>query len=225
MWILQALRDGDFLSLLMGLLVYALVIFVLLPVHEYAHAWAASRLGDRTAFQRGRLSFDPMRHVDPMGALCLVLFGFGWAKPVPVNPFYFKNRKTGMALTALAGPVSNLLMALLGAFLYNVLALVLPYGDYWLAVYYFFWYFITINISLAVFNLLPVPPLDGSRIFAAVLPDRWNDFLNRYERYIFPIMAVLLFSGILDGVLSVMNDWAFALVTGVASLPFRLFGL
>ena len=135
MWILQALRDGDFLSLLMGLLVYALVIFVLLPVHEYAHAWAASRLGDRTAFQRGRLSFDPMRHVDPMGALCLVLFGFGWAKPVPVNPFYFKNRKTGMALTALAGPVSNLLMALLGAFLYNVLALVLPYGDYWLAVY------------------------------------------------------------------------------------------
>jgi Zn-dependent protease len=86
MWILQALRDGDFLSLIMGLAVYALIIFVILPVHEYAHAWAASKLGDRTALQRGRLSFDPMRHLDPMGALCLVLFGFGWAKPVPVNP-------------------------------------------------------------------------------------------------------------------------------------------
>ncbi len=225
MWILQALRNGDFLSLLMGLLVYALVIFILLPVHEYAHAWAASRLGDQTALQRGRLSFDPMRHVDPMGALCLVLFGFGWAKPVPVNPFYFKNRKAGMALTALAGPASNLLMALIGALLYNILALVLPGGTLWLVVYYFFYYFISINISLAVFNFLPVPPLDGSRIFSAVLPDSWNDFLNRYERYIFPIMAVLLFSGLLDGVLSVMNDWAFALVIEAAALPFRLFGL
>jgi Zn-dependent protease len=225
MWILQALRDGDFLSLIMGLAVYALIIFVILPVHEYAHAWAASKLGDRTALQRGRLSFDPMRHLDPMGALCLVLFGFGWAKPVPVNPWYFKNRKTGMALTALAGPVSNLLMAFLGALLYNVLAMVLPVGNYWLAVYYFFYYYISINISLAVFNLLPIPPLDGSRIFAVVLPDRWNDTLARYERYIFPVMAVLLFSGILDGVLSVMNDWAFALVVGAASLPFQLFGL
>jgi Zn-dependent protease len=209
----------------MGLAVYALIIFVILPVHEYAHAWAASKLGDRTALQRGRLSFDPMRHLDPMGALCLVLFGFGWAKPVPVNPWYFKNRKTGMALTALAGPVSNLLMAFLGALLYNVLAMVLPVGNYWLAVYYFFYYYISINISLAVFNLLPIPPLDGSRIFAVVLPDRWNDTLARYERYIFPVMAVLLFSGILDGVLSVMNDWAFALVVGAASLPFQLFGL
>ena len=225
MWILQALRDGDFLSLIMGLAVYALIIFVILPVHEYAHAWAAARLGDRTALQRGRLSFDPMRHLDPMGALCLVLFGFGWAKPVPVNPWYFKNRKTGMALTALAGPVSNLLMAFLGALLYNVLAMVLPAGNYWLAVYYFFYYYISINISLAVFNLLPIPPLDGSRIFAVVLPDRWNDTLARYERYIFPVMAVLLFSGLLDGVLSVMNDWAFALVVGAAALPFQLIGL
>jgi Zn-dependent protease len=116
-------------------------------------------------------------------------------------------------------------MAFLGALLYNVLAMVLPVGNYWLAVYYFFYYYISINISLAVFNLLPIPPLDGSRIFAVVLPDRLNDTLARYERYIFPVMAVLLFSGILDGVLSVMNDWAFALVVGAASLPFQLFGL
>lgn len=225
MWILQSIRNRDFLNLFVGLAVHALIIFVILPVHEYAHAWAAARLGDRTATQRGRLTFDPMRHVDPMGALCLVLFGFGWAKPVPVNPFYFKNRKTGMALTALAGPVSNLLMAVLGAVLYNVLALTLPLGNYWLAVYYFFYYYITINISLAVFNLLPIPPLDGSRIFSAVLPERWTYAVARYERIIFLVLAVVLFSGMLDGVLSLLNGWAFYLVTTVAGAPFRLFGL
>jgi Zn-dependent protease len=216
MWILQALRDGDFLSLIMGLAVYALIIFVILPVHEYAHAWAASKLGDRTALQRGRLSFDPMRHLDPMGALCLVLFGFGWAKPVPVNPWYFKNRKTGMALTALAGPVSNLLMAFLGALLYNVLAMVLPVGNYWLAVYYFFYYYISINISLTVFNLLPIPPLDGSKVAAVLLPDRLYVRLMRYERYGMILLLLLSWLGWTGGLV----DNA---IMGVYNALFNLF--
>lgn len=225
MWLLESIRDRDFLNLFVGLAVHALIIFVILPIHEYAHAWAAARLGDHTATRSGRLTFDPMRHVDPMGALCLVLFGFGWAKPVPVNPFYFKNRKAGMALTALAGPASNLLMALAGAVVFNLLYLIVPDGIAWAVVYYFSYYFITINISLAVFNLLPVPPLDGSRIFSAVLPEKWSYTVAKYERYIFIGLAILLFSGVLDGVLSTLNSWAFYLVITVAEMPFRLVGL
>ena len=97
MWILDAIKTGDYLQLLIGLGTRLLIIFFVLPVHECAHGWAAERLGDHTAREQGRLTLNPMAHLDPFGALFLVLFGFGWAKPVPVNPFYFKNRKSGMA--------------------------------------------------------------------------------------------------------------------------------
>ena len=126
MWILDAIKTGDYLQLLIGLGTRLLIIFFVLPVHECAHGWAAERLGDHTAREQGRLTLNPMAHLDPFGALFLVLFGFGWAKPVPVNPFYFKNRKSGMALTALAGPLSNLLMALISAVVFNACIVFLP---------------------------------------------------------------------------------------------------
>lgn len=222
MWIVQAIRSGDYLSLLIGLAVRALIIFIIMPIHEYAHGWTAAKLGDPTALQNGRNTFNPAAHIDPFGALCIVLFGFGWAKPVPVNPLYFKNRKRGMALTAAAGPVSNLLMALLGALLYNILWLLVGNVT---GVTLFFYYFITINISLAVFNLLPIPPLDGSRIFALFLPERWSIWIARYERIIMLVLAVLVFSGRLDFLLSWLNEWAFRGVMTVADAPFRLLGL
>lgn len=229
MWILDAIKTGDYLQLLIGLGTRLLIIFFVLPVHECAHGWAAEKLGDHTARTQGRLTLNPMAHIDPFGALFLVLFGFGWAKPVPVNPFYFKNRKSGMALTALAGPFSNLLMALISAVIYNACIVFLPAAFFAKAgyqiLYYFFSAMIVINISLAVFNLIPIPPLDGSRIFSAVLPEKWIYFIARYERFIFLGLAVMLFSGLLDPVLNFLNGYALQGVLWVADLPFRLLGL
>lgn len=212
MWILNAIKSGDFLQLLIGLGTRLLIIFFVLPVHECAHGWAAGKLGDPTAKAQGRLTLNPMAHVDPFGALFLILFGFGWAKSVPVNPLYFKNRKKGMALTALAGPASNLLMALAAAIIYDACILLLPISFFatvgYQILYYFFSSLIVINISLAVFNLIPIPPLDGSRIFGAILPEKWNYTIARYERYIFIALAVLLFAGVLDPVLDFLNHYA-----------------
>ena len=198
MWILQAIRSGSYLQLLVGLAARAIVIFLILPVHEYAHGWAAAKLGDPTAQARGRRTFNPLAHLDPIGALCILLFGFGWAKPVPVNPMYFRHRKRDMALTALAGPASNLLVALLAALIYNVIWLLHPSASVLQWINYFFYYFIVINISLAVFNLLPIPPLDGSRIVLLFLPERIYFHLMRYEMYISLAVMALVLTGVLD---------------------------
>ena len=222
MWIIQAVRSGDYLTLLIGLAVRALMVFGIMPIHEYAHGWAASRLGDPTALRSGRNTFNPAAHIDPMGALCIVLVGFGWAKPVPVNPLYFKHRKRDMALTAAAGPASNLLLALLSAVLYNILYLLGVRSDATVLVFY---YLITLNVSLAVFNLLPIPPLDGARIFAWVLPERVSWWVARYERIIMIVLMVAVFSGRLDFILDALNRWAFQGIMTIADAPFRLLGL
>ncbi len=160
-----------------------------------------------------------------MGALFLLLFGFGWAKPVPVDPRRFKNPRRDMALTALAGPVSNILAALVGALLYLAVAIfafhyVVP--D-WL--FYFFSYYITVNASLAVFNLLPLPPLDGSKVVGAFLSGRAMYQYYRYQNQIMLVVFLLIFSGALDVPLSYLQS---ALTNGIfylAEHPFRLFGV
>ena len=173
---LRALFSGYPISLesiLMQILATLFVIFCILPLHEYAHGWMAERLGDHTARYAGRLTLNPLASLDPIGALFLLLFGFGWAKPVPVDTRNFKKPKRDMALTALAGPVSNLLASLVGAILYYVLVLVLAAAGIStpLFVQAFFSAYITINVALAVFNLLPIPPLDGSKIVGAFLSE------------------------------------------------------
>ena len=169
---------------------------IALSFHEFSHAFAAHRLGDDTAKRAGRLSLNPLRHLDPIGAICMLLFRFGWAKPVPIDARNFKKPKRGMALSALAGPVSNLLLAFVGIFIF---ALVTPHlsvegengviyyqrGAEWqLAVYLVLYSFYALNLALAVFNFLPIPPLDGSRIFLSFLPDRLYFRVMRYERVI-----------------------------------------
>ena len=145
-----------------------LVVFFCLPVHEYAHGFIANKLGDPTAKSMGRLDFNPLAHLDPIGTVAIFLFGFGWAKPVPVNPNYFKNPKRGMALTALGGPVSNILMALIAMILYKltvVLGMAFPgAASVLLILSYILFGLISLNLSLAVFNLVPIPPLDLSLI-------------------------------------------------------------
>ena len=204
--------DGsiDYVYAAILLLSYAALIFLMLPVHELAHAFSAHKLGDDTAKWNGRLTLNPLKHLDLFGTAMLVLCGFGYARPVPVNPRNFKNPKRDMALTALAGPVSNLLMAALSLIIFRLVLLFsgatfFLYGGYIhsdsTAVAYLFivlvQVFAGINVTLAAFNLLPLYPLDGSRIFAAILPDRWTQWVERNQQFIMLAMIVLLFTGAL----------------------------
>ena len=227
---LRALFSGYPISLesiLMQILATLFVIFCILPLHEYAHGWMAERLGDHTARYAGRLTLNPLASLDPIGALFLLLFGFGWAKPVPVDTRNFKKPKRDMALTALAGPVSNLLASLVGAILYYVLVLILAAAGIStpLFVQAFFSAYITINVALAVFNLLPIPPLDGSRIISAFLSDRAMNAYYRYQNIIIMVLFLLLFSGVLDRPLGIAQNAALEGVLWIADLPFKLFGL
>lgn len=193
----SALQNGnyDLTSLLLYFLAALITVFLAMPIHEWAHAFTAVKLGDPTPKYHGRLKLSPFAHIDWVGALLIMLFGFGYAKPVPVNNRNFKNPKAGMALTALAGPVSNILLA----FVCYVLLKVLPVSSaIFVYVAIFLQFVITINISLATFNLIPIPPLDGSRLLAAFLPDRTYYKLMQYERYFLLLMVLLLFSGFLD---------------------------
>ena len=169
-----------------------IVILICFPVHECAHAWMADRLGDHTGRLRGRISLNPLRHLDYMGTVMLLLAGIGYAKPVPVNPAHFKNRKRDMAITAAAGPLSNLLMAVLFLLIMRAVPM-LPLGrETANLVLQLLTYAAYINVSLAIFNLLPIPPLDGSKVLAAVLPDGVSGSMRRYERYAMGILLIAL---------------------------------
>ena len=171
-----------------------LILLIALPIHELAHAFVAYRLGDVTARDYGRLSFNPLDHLDPIGAIMIMLGGFGWAKPVPVNPYGLyrsRNSTVGFALVALAGPVSNLFLATLVAVPIR-LGLIPPGFLLDLVDGFAF-----VNIALAVFNLIPIPPLDGSRVAVAVLPPQWGEYILRLEQYGILIVLALVFLGVI----------------------------
>ncbi len=182
------------------------VILIALSVHEVSHGFIAYKLGDPTARNLGRLSLNPLKHLDPIGAICMLLAGFGWAKPVPINTRYFKNPRRDMALSALAGPVSNFLLALIGVILEAVFLKIFssspPSSE---RMYYvreitkmFFSMFISMNVGLGLFNLIPCPPLDGSRIFYVFLPPKYYFGVMKYERYISIAILIALYTGILS---------------------------
>lgn len=176
--------------------------------HEVSHGYVAWRLGDPTAKRAGRLSLNPLRHIDLTGLLMMAIFRFGWAKPVPIDPRYFKNRKAGMALTALAGPLSNVLLSLLALIVMEILGVLYAKhpGNVLYILWLFFLYLSSMSAGLAVFNIFPIPPLDGSKVVFSFLPDRLYWKLMRYERYGMLLLAALLFFGVIDTPLGVLRD-------------------
>lgn len=169
-------------------------LLIALTVHEYAHARAAVTLGDPTPRFMGRLTLNPIAHLDPLGLLMLWLFKFGWAKPVPINPGHFKNYRQGVLLVSLAGPVSNMLLALVTALIIGILAkLQLLSGD-WVKV---LWMTYSYNIILAIFNLVPIPPLDGSKVLSSLLPGRQGQWFDQLEQYGPFVLMALVYIGVI----------------------------
>ncbi len=187
------------------------VIILALCVHETAHGFVAKLLGDPTAYNLGRISLNPKKHLDPMGTILMFVFGFGWAKPVPINTRYFRNPKWGMALSALAGPVSNVICSYIFFVLCSLMEnfLVIQTQTTFIianAVHSLFYVGYLLNLSLAVFNLLPVPPLDGSRILFVILPAKAYFAVMKYERYIYIGVMVLVMTGMLDTPLALVRE-------------------
>lgn len=175
--------------------------------HEAAHGLVAYWLGDRTAHDQGRLTINPIAHIDPIGLLCILIAGFGWAKPVPVDPRNFKRPKIGMALTALAGPVCNLLLSFLLCLV--AIPLYFNFTGVWAALGKFLWITASINAGFAIFNLLPVPPLDGSKLLIPFLSNRALHLFFRWETYIRFALMACIFLGLLDGVIGTAQSYVF----------------
>lgn len=204
---LSFLRNFD----LMEIILRCAALFLVISVHEFSHGFVAYKMGDPTAKNSGRLTLNPLAHFDPLGALCMVLFRFGWAKPVPINPFYFRNSKKGTVLVSLAGPGSNVVFAFVCGIIVAVIYIIinLTFNIASTMVYGilntladFFHVCAIMNISFAIFNLIPIPPLDGGKVLGVFLPTSAYMKMLEYERYVFPVLLILSLAGVLGWIVN-----------------------
>ena len=219
-WLAQLQFDGVWQT---AVLVAASLLCI--TFHETCHGFAAYKLGDNTAKRAGRLTLDPLKHVDLPGLVMMAIFRFGWAKPVPVDMRNFKHPKRDMALTALAGPVSNVILAYVAAVLLGfVVFLTDRFGSnvFFTVLVQFFIYVEIISAGLAVFNVFPIPPLDGSKVLFALLSDRAYLKLMRYERYGMGLLMLLLVMGLIDAPLSAMRNWLLTLIGNLSVWGYTL---
>ena len=223
----------NILDFLIELIIIFPSVLIALSFHECAHGFAAYKLGDPTAKYMGRLTLNPIKHIDPIGAICMLIAHFGWAKPVPIDITNFKHPKRDLAISALAGPLSNIFLGFIGCFVYVLTVYLLPnrvesqfaYEMIKILVT-FLYYFAWLNISLALFNLLPIPPLDGSKILYAFLPPKANNWCKMHEREIalgFMIILIVdsrFLGGYITGFLSLGVNAIFDLFTDLFKLMF-----
>ena len=207
---LDVILGGDITSIILCAFSLLIVLFICFPVHECAHATAAKLLGDDTAERQGRVTLNPFAHLDLIGTIGLLLFGIGWAKPVPVQPYRcrkVKSQKAAMALTALAGPLSNVLISLVFMIIMKIVFVTITVENIEMAVHLIdiFKMVIDTNLYLAVFNLLPIPPFDGSRIFLIFLPQKYYFSVMKYEQILMFVVLGLLWTNILDGPLMFLS--------------------
>lgn len=187
-------------------------ILIALTIHEFSHGYVAHYLGDPTPKRQGRLTLNPLPHLDPLGTLLLLVAHFGWAKPVQVNPFYFRgDRQRGMLLVALAGPGSNLIVALLSGILYNLFVQSVILAMFFLTL-------LSINVYLAIFNLLPVPPLDGSKILAGLLPRRMHGYIHQLEIYGPFILLLLIFTNVIGKILVPVSQTIIIMIIEISQI-------
>lgn len=191
--------------------VQLLAVLFCLTVHETCHGLAALALGDPTAKRQHRLSLNPLRHIDWFGLLMMLVAGFGWARPVPVNPNYFKKPRQGMALTALAGPASNLLLALLLLIPARLIYTYAHYSVFNQTALDFLTSTAALSIGLGLFNLIPIPPLDGSKVLAVLLPEQAYRWLMRYERFGIFALWLLVALGVGGRYMSLAIHWVYTL--------------
>ncbi|MGM9630774.1 site-2 protease family protein [Butyricicoccus sp.] len=208
--------SGNWNDILIELLISIPAVLLCLSVHEAAHGFAANALGDPTAKNAGRLTLDPIHHLDPIGTICLLLFHVGWAKPVPVDVRYFKKPRRDIALVSLAGPLSNFLLALIALFLQRIF--MSGSSTILLAIGLFCYSTAVMSIGLGVFNLIPVPPLDGSKILFSFLPYQAELKFARYQQYIQFGVLILLFLGVLDTPINIAINFVYRILNAVVGL-------
>ncbi len=226
-------HQGGWLEIVSYLFSVAIVLLIAMPIHEYSHGFIATKLGDPTPRYQGRLTLNPKAHLDYFGILSMILVGFGAARPVSVDSRYFEKPKRDMALVALAGPVSNLIIGFIAVLLEVIIGFILTVASVSLNGYlsvvftligYILFYIAMLNINLAVFNFIPIPPLDGSKILFALLPDRYYWKIMRYERiFYFVLLFLIFFSGTFSNILSSVIGSILNIFYFVAELPFKLF--